>query len=239
MSVYNRKGGKGKSGSLREQFNYYKKQVINRLVKEQAFKQTMSNIVEPVPKTLIESWNFDEIYNQGITRKVKNKTIRYVGEEAIKIQIESFRFRASKTKQSQAFIDNYLNTMIEVGFENDNVIKVEKLLNSISIDKLTYIINRGILPSIRFLYDSIQNEDEVLKDIENSVKFGWQAPKSLNIREKINVLKNQKTKNKSEIQKLTKLLNKINRDFWKSLKIKSRKLEKPIKTIFKTQGFFK
>ena len=86
MSVYNRKGGSGKSGSLREQFNYYKRQLQNRLIKEQAFKEARGiGTIEARVYTMFKNLNYDQVYKQGITRKVGKKTIRFVGEEAVKI----------------------------------------------------------------------------------------------------------------------------------------------------------
>lgn len=173
MSVYNRKGGSGKSGSLREQFNYYKRQLQNRLIKEQAFKEARGiGTIEARVYTMFKNLNYDQVYKQGITRKVGKKTIRFVGEEAVRIQISSIRKRASKSYQTDAFIENYLSSMENVGFDDDAILQTQQLLQSISIDKLTLIVDKGILPSIQYLYAEVVSQEEVLQQIEDAVKKG-------------------------------------------------------------------
>ena len=173
MSVYNRKGGSGKSGSLREQFNYYKRQLQNRLIKEQAFKEARGiGTIEARVYTMFKNLNYDQVYKQGITRKVGKKTIRFVGEEAVRLQISSIRKRASKSYQTDAFIENYLSSMENVGFDDDAILQTQQLLQSISIDKLTLIVDKGILPSIQYLYAEVVSQEEVLQQIEDAVKKG-------------------------------------------------------------------
>lgn len=173
MSVYNRKGGSGKSGSLREQFNYYKRQLSNRLIHEQAFKEAMGGgTIEERIFTMFKNVNYEQVFKQGITRKVGSKTIRYVGSEAVQIQISSFRQRASKSYQTDVFIDNYLGAMDEVGFDYENIEIVEKLLRGCSIDKLTILIEKGLLPSIQYLYADMMSEEEIVERIREVVKTG-------------------------------------------------------------------
>lgn len=173
MSVYNRKGGSGKTGSLRQQFNYYKRQLRNRLIEEQAFKEARGvGTIEERVHTMFKNVEFEQVFKQGITRKVGSKTVRFVGSEAVKIQISSFRQRASKTYQADLFISNYIDTMIYAGFDEENIDKVEKLLNSCSIDRLTYLIDKGILPSIEFLYADVKSEDKIVEDIEKAIRTG-------------------------------------------------------------------
>lgn len=173
MSVYNRKGGSGKSGSLREQFNYYKRQLENRLIREQAFKEARGiGTIESKVHTLFKNLDYNKVFNIGLTRKVGNKTIRFVGNEAVQIQISSMRKRASKSYQTDLFIDNYLQSLAEVGFDFDEIDEVLNLLNSISIDKLTLLIDKNILPSIQFVYSEIQSKEEIMQKIRDAVKNG-------------------------------------------------------------------
>ena len=140
MSVYNRKGGSGKSGSLRQQFNYYKRQLRNRLIDEQAFIEARGGFsFSGKPPTLFKNLDYEQIMTKGITRKVGNRTVRYKGEEAVQIQIESLRKRASKSYQAQVFIDNYIYTLNIAGLEYDQIDSIEKLLNKLSIDKLSIL----------------------------------------------------------------------------------------------------
>lgn len=172
MSRYNRKGGSGKKGSLREQFNYYKRQVNRRLIDEYVNQRARGLSPEGLPKTLFKNLDYNKIYNEGITRKVGNKTIRYIGEEAVKIQINSLKNRASKSFQAQNYITNYINALESVGFSDENIIKIKNNLNNLSVDKLTYLINNNILPQIYFLYSEDEDEDELTQDIINKIKHG-------------------------------------------------------------------
>ena len=173
MSVYNRKGGSGKSGSLRQQFNYYKRQLRNRLIDEQAFIEARGGFsFSGKPSTLFKRLNYEQIMTEGITRKVGNRTIRYKGEEAVRIQIESLKKRASKSYQAQAFINNYINTLSIAGLEPDQIDSIEKLLNKLSIDKLSILIDKGVLPSIQYVYAESDDPVKVYDDIIDAISKG-------------------------------------------------------------------
>ena len=173
MSVYNRKGGSGKSGSLRQQFNYYKRQLRNRLIDEQAFIEARGGFsFSGKPPTLFKNLDYEQIMTKGITRKVGNRTVRYKGEEAVQIQIESLRKRASKSYQAQVFIDNYIYTLNIAGLEYDQIDSIEKLLNKLSIDKLSILIDKGVLPSIQYVYAESDDPDKVYDDIIDAIEKG-------------------------------------------------------------------
>ncbi len=173
MSVYNRKGGSGKAGTLRQQFNYYKRKLENRLISEQAFKEARGvGTIEARINTLFKNLNYDTVFKQGITRKVGSRTVRFVGSQAVEIQIQSLRQRASKAYQTEQFITNYIISMQNVGFSEENILKVERMLESGSIDKLTLLIDKGVLPSIQFVYSGKLTEEELVEEIKNAVKNG-------------------------------------------------------------------
>ena len=101
----------------------------NRLL----FRNNIMRIGEYEAFEISKTLNYEQIMTEGITRKVGNHTIRYKGEEAVRIQIESLRKRASKSYQAQAFIDNYTKTLSIAGLEPDQIDSIEKLLNKSSI----------------------------------------------------------------------------------------------------------
>ena len=188
MSVYNRKGGSGKSGSLRQQFNYYKRQLRNRLIDEQAFIEARGGFsFSGKPSTLFKTLNYEQIMTEGITRKVGNRTIRFKGEEAVRIQIESLRKRASKSYQAQVFIDNYIKTLSIAGLELDQIHSIEKLLNNLSIDKLSILIDKGVLPSIQYVYAESDDPVKVYDDIIDAIDKGVSKSelKEVNARKKV------------------------------------------------------
>lgn len=199
--AYRRRGGSGKSGTLREQFNYYKRQLKNRLIQEQAFEEARGGIsLTGIPYTMFQNLNYNDIFTKGITRKVGNRTIRYQGAEAVQIQIESLKRRASKSYQADIYINNYLTSLRNVDMPSEMIMEVEKLLRSISSDRLTLLVDEHILPSIQFLYSQELDYDEILDDIRHAIKFGvtqsrmreiQSAKKSLvpYIKEKFNMMK--------------------------------------------------
>ena len=188
MSVYNRKGGSGKSGSLRQQFNYYKRQLRNRLIDEQTFIEARGGFsFSGKPSTLFKNLNYEQIMTEGITRKVGNRTIRFKGEEAVRIQIESLKKRASKSYQAQVFIDNYIKTLSIAGLELDQIHSIEKLLNNLSIDKLSILIDKGVLPSIQYVYAESDDPVKVYDDIMDAINKGVSKSelKEVNARKKV------------------------------------------------------
>ena len=198
MSVYNRKGGSGKTGTLRQQFNYYKRQLQNRLIKEQAFKEARGvGTLESRIHTMFKNLNYADVYKQGITRKVGHKTIRYVGEEAVKIQIQSLKRRASKSYQTDIFISNYISAMQDVGFDNADIEEVQRMLSKISIDKLTLLIDKGILPSIQYVYAEVEGYEEVMDQIKDAIEKGVTKEELQETKEKAkNLVKVIKARNK-------------------------------------------
>ena len=173
MSVYNRKGGSGKAGSLREQFNYYKRQVRNRLIQEQAFKVARGvGTIEGRILTLFKNIDFMQVYEKGITRKVGSHTVRYVGDEAIKVQIQSFRRRASKSYQAEIFIDNFCKAMSSKDYPWYYIEEARELLSSISIDKLTYFVDSGFIKRPPYIYAGLQSPEEFLEDLRKVIQTG-------------------------------------------------------------------
>ena len=173
---YSRKGGSGKSGSLREQFNYYKRRLKERIVSEQAFKygrtlELMSEGARKYSLFLETNLDFNNVFFKGITRKVGNETIRYFGEEAVKIQIASFRFRASKSAQRNAFVKNYLSALKDQGYSNKQISEVYRTFEKLSTDKLTYLIDSGYIPQIAFVYAN-EDKEETIKRIKNVSENG-------------------------------------------------------------------
>lgn len=178
-----RSGGSGRTGSLRQQFNYYKRQLYNRLIDEEAFERALGGGADLTPSMLFKKLNYDTILKEGVTRKVGNTTVRLEGESAIKVQIGSLRRRASKSEQAQLFIENFVNSLtsdkkdsrgriIGLQMPEEYAYKIYKKLQSISIDKLTYLIRKGILKTPTFHYDSNYTWEELYEMIMNAIDNG-------------------------------------------------------------------
>lgn len=194
---YLRKGGSGKTGTLREQFNYYKRQLQKRLLEEQSFKEalghgTIEGRVMSLFKT--ENLNYEKVYNEGITRKFGNVTVRITGERAIATQIQSMRARASKYAQASLFIRNYVHTLRLQDFDPKKLDIVQGLLEQTPVDKLSILIDKGVLPSIQFIYANGEytaesDEDEFLEELKNALNFGVTADEVKEVRRLTKTLK--------------------------------------------------
>lgn len=201
MSLYNRKGGSGKAGSLREQFNYYKRQVQNRLIQEQAFKLARGvGTIEGRILTLFKNIDFMQVYEHGITRKVGSHTVRYVGDEAIKVQIQSFRRRASKSYQAEIFIDNFCKAMSSKDYPWYYIEEARELLRSISIDKLAYFIDSGFIKRPPYIYAGLQTPDEFIEDLRKVIQTGI-------TKEEIDELKRRKKQLVKVVKEQYKIMN--------------------------------
>ena len=168
---YQRKGGKGVKGSYKQQFNYYKRQLQKRLIFEQAFKYARTNSLPDMKNESLfyeQNLDFDKVFNEGITRKRGNVTVRYTGIEAIEIQINSLRKRASKTAQRELYVENYLQAMYMTDYPIEYIEEVERLFQGISSDTLTYIVDRKILKSIEYVYGNSKKE-ETMNMIRNAL----------------------------------------------------------------------
>lgn len=157
--------------SLRTQFNYVKNQLKRTLISEMAGSRARGlGSIEAKPSLMFKNLDFENVFKHGFTRKEKGKTVRYTGEKAVKIQIQSMRARSLKSKKKQQFIDNYCEALDELGVETS---KIRKKLEKVSEDKLALLISKGILPSINYLYGVGTNvQYDIEQDIINAIDYG-------------------------------------------------------------------
>lgn len=167
---YQRKGGRGlKGGSLRQQYNYYRRRAQERRMWEDAFKSaTGRQVPSDIRNELYKSQTYDELFREGITRKINGRTEHITGERAVRIKIQSYKWRASKSAQTEHFINNYLLAMERSDYFDEYQIEyVKKLLHSISSDAITILMKKGAIPEIAFIYaqpwDVIQKLKEAIK----------------------------------------------------------------------------
>lgn len=175
-----RTGGKGYSGTLKQQFEYYKKQMVKRIVKEQAYKFARTGDLTSIKNNILfemENLDYEKVMKKGITRKEGNVTRRYTGVDALRIQIESLRNRASKSVQRNLYVDNFINKMVEVGYSYEEIEETRNILNSLSTDYLTYVIDAGLLPSIEYVYNTSAMNDvmERIRSVGNDANMKSQA----------------------------------------------------------------
>lgn len=156
--------------SLRTQFNYAKNQLKRTLIREMAGSRARGlGSIEAKPSLLFTNLDFENVFEQGITRKEKGKTVRYTGEKAVKIQIQSMRRRSMKSRKKVQFVENYCEALEELGVDST---EIRKKLEKLSEDKLSLLISKGILPSINYLYGVCDADYDIEEDIINAIDRG-------------------------------------------------------------------
>lgn len=163
--------GQKKPVSLRRRLYDAKRQMRERLIAEQAFQLARgAQVIEVNLEGMFQHLDYDELMSVGVTRKdAKGRTIRVTGEEAVELQIKAIKARGNKSVQSQRFKRNYLESMRQVGYTEQEIMRANTLLNSISQDALTLLYSEGKIPSIEYTYANDSKKD-TLDKLESAVQ---------------------------------------------------------------------
>lgn len=189
-----------KRQSLKVRFRRSLKAFENTLFEEQALKETLGyGTIENINTGLFKRLNYNDLYREGITRKINGVTKRYFGKEAIELQIQSLRQRSSDLVLKDRFINNYIKGMEEVGYKTDIVREINKRLNDLTPIELSVAINENVIPQVYFIYANREEEDKILERFNLLNKE--------NLKEKISIIQSQFSERK-EIAKKTYELNK-------------------------------
>lgn len=100
---------------------------------------------------------YKKLMEEGITRHIDNKVIRYKGFEAVKTQIKSLAEASDSEKKKQKYIQIYIENLIENGiptnYNGRNLVKeMEEYLQSLSPRLITYALDTGHIQSIQYYY---------------------------------------------------------------------------------------
>lgn len=153
-----------KNKTLKQQFYTARRQLLNRLIYESAREgQMLSHI------PFFKHFDYETIAKQGITRNVRGRTVRYYGAVAIRKVINAYRNRALSIPQKSKFIFNYTNAMLKAGYPPAVVEDIERLMNKTSQETLGYLIRKGLLPQIEYIYGEEQF-GEMLDRIYNALE---------------------------------------------------------------------
>lgn len=159
-----------KRRSLKARFNSALRTFQNRIIEEQAFKESRGfGTIEAFPQTFFKKFSYEQIFKEGVTRKKNNVTIKITGEEAIYQQIKSFRSRGNKNIQKNRFIKNYLISLKEIGISENSIKKVERAMQKVNNNYLSLIIDNNTLPQISFVYAGIEEEEKLVERILSSL----------------------------------------------------------------------
>lgn len=206
--AYSRKGGRGiKARSLRQEYNYYSRRAQERIAWQNALQIVRrGGVVNDYPK-IFTPQTYDELFEKGITRKVNGVTVRYRGEEAVKIKIQSYKQYASKSASADRYIMNYCQAMVNRGYGFDEVEEVYRMLNKLSVDRLTYLIHEPKpygLPPVEYIY-ATGHERDIVDRVEEAIELSKTDQGKERIRETIEKAKKIK---KNELERLKILYGK-------------------------------
>ena len=218
----------------RQRYNYYLNKFKKQRVKSQALAIAQGQIYETKPPTLFKKLDYNELYTQGITRKVGNKTVRFTGEEAVNLQIESLKRETNRYDKKQQFIDAYIERLEELGGDTDLIYSIKTKLENLSVTKLSILIRQGYIETPRYMYEIEDINDFIKRQINNLTKTGY-TQKSLEIRSEIIKLKSIKKKTKRQktrIKTLEKQFKKEQSKFFEKIKKKQEKAEKIVRQIY-------
>ena len=129
----------------RQRYNYYLKKFKEQRVKSQALAIAQGQIYETKPPTLFKKLDYNELYTQGVTRKIGNKTVRFTGEEAVKVQIESLKRETNRFDKKRQFIEIYIDRLEELGGDPDLIYSIKTKLENTSATKLSILIRQGYI----------------------------------------------------------------------------------------------
>ena len=139
--------------NLRQQLNYYRRKLFDIYAEEQASYEALGiGSIERMPFNLYQHLEYDDVARKGITRKRRGRTIRYYGAVAVRMQIASLKARTNKANIKSQFITNYLKAMENVGYSPEEVTMVKELLGRLTKEQLTYMLRRGYIPYIAYVY---------------------------------------------------------------------------------------
>lgn len=189
--------------SLKIRYRRALKNFERRIIEEQALKESLGyGTIENINTGLFKNLNYNQLYNEGITRKVNGTTKRFKGKDAILIEIESLKRRASIYIQNELFIKNYINSMIKNEYSQSTINFVKSCLNKLNSYELAIAINENLIPQIYYLYLGKESEEEVIKRFESFINSDILSSKYSKVKSQFD----DRYKNVKERYELNKLL---------------------------------
>lgn len=221
--------------TLKQQYNYYLNKFKEQRIKSQALAVAQGQVYETKPPTMFKKLDYNELMTQGVTRKVKNKTVRFYGEEAVRLQIEGLKRETNRYAKKQAFIDSYIEILENLDGDPYLIESLRNKLEHLSVDRLNILIRQGYIDTPRYMYQ-IEDVNGFIQDqINNLTKRGY-TEKATQIRKDIIELKSIKKKTKRQktrIKTLEKQFRAEQSKFFEKIKKKQKKAETIVRQIYR------
>lgn len=221
--------------TLKQQYNYYLNKFKEQRIKSQALAVAQGQVYETKPPTMFKKLDYNQLMEQGVTRKVKNKTVRFYGEEAVKLQIESLKRETNRYSKKQLFIDNYIKILEDLDGDPYLIENLRSKLEHLSVDRLNILIRQGYIETPRYMYQIEDVNGFIQTQINNLTKRGY-TEKATQIRKDIIELKSIKKKTKRQktrIKTLEKQFRAEQSKFFQKIKKKQKKAETIVRQIYR------
>lgn len=138
----------------------YQKQELEREARRRL--QNLPPAEDQLQGAFFKTLTYKKIVEEGITRHIDGKVVRYKGMEALKTQIKSLIEASDPERKKQRYIQIYIENLELNGIPEEyiddkgnvrNLIKeMEKYLQSLDPKVLTYALDTGAISSIQFYY---------------------------------------------------------------------------------------
>lgn len=138
----------------------YYKQELEREARRRL--QNLPPAEDQLQGAFFKNLTYKKIVNEGITRHIDGKVVRFKGMEAVKTQIKSLMEASDPERKKQKYIQIYIENLELNGVPEEyidekgnvrNLIKeMEQYLQSLDPKVLTYALDNGAISSIQFYY---------------------------------------------------------------------------------------
>ncbi len=156
--------------TARNQFYKLKNKYYNEEIKREARLRLMN--LPPAPDQLRDAYfkdlSFKKLKEQGITRHVGNKVVKFTGLEAVKTQIKSLYEASNPERKKQLFINTYKENLLENGIPEDLADKMEEYLQTLAPEVITFALDVGYIKSIQFYYIITESDIEAFRKYVDS-----------------------------------------------------------------------
>lgn len=203
--------------------------VINRYQKEELEREARLRLqnLPPEPDQLrgafFKNLTYNKLMQEGITRHLDGKVIRFQGKEAVQKQIKSLLEASDPERKKQRYIELYIENLKINGFPDEQIRytpegkeivrhpiqEFESYLQSLDPKVITYALDMGYIESIQFYY--LITEDDI-KAIIKKLDYYMTDEGQIRLKAQYELTEAQTKEMVKIIKKERKLKDKINQD---------------------------
>ena len=189
--------------------------VLNRYQKEELEREARLRLqnLPPEPDQLrgafFKNLTYNKLMQEGITRHLNGKVIRFQGKEAVQKQIKSLLEASDPERKKQRYIELYIENLDINGVPEEIQEKFRTYLESLEPRVITYALDMGYIESIQFYY--IITEDDI-NAIEKKLDYYLSDEGQRRLKAQYELTEAQTKEMVKVIKKERKLKAKINQD---------------------------